>query len=161
MAGSKQNKSNKLQLTITTPRGVKFEETADMIVMRAIDGEIGFLPGHTPLITALGDGIMKIQNNGREKQLAIFGGVADVKDDEIQIYSTIAQTPGEIDIERAKEDRERALAALEEELEDQATSRLRAMAYKALVRIRVSNSDFLGDSSDEMLGLNEDDELFK
>ena len=70
---------NKLKLTITTPRGVKFVEEADMIVMRAVDGELGVLPGHAPLTTVLGDGVLRITNNGvQNKQLAVFGGVAEI-----------------------------------------------------------------------------------
>lgn len=48
---------NKINLTITTPRGVKFQEEADRLIMRCIDGELGVLPGHQPLKAVLGDGI--------------------------------------------------------------------------------------------------------
>lgn len=143
-----QEEQTVLDLIITTPRGVKFEEKADFVSFRALDGERGVLPGHAPLITALGDGILKVHLNGTEQQLAVFGGIAEIDERKIQIYSTIAQKPEEIDVKRAAEDRERALAALKEQKEDVAMQRLRGAAYRALVRLNVSSSvDF--DESDD------------
>lgn len=141
---------NKLELTITTPRGVKFVETADMVIMRAIDGDIGIQPGHAPMVTALGDGVLRIKENGHEKQLAVFGGVAEIDETHIQIYSTIAQRPDEIDMERAAEDRLQAEMALNEEREEQLTRRLQIMQERALVRLRVGNAtNFFDDPMSE------------
>lgn len=140
----------KLNLTITTPRGLKFTETCDLVIMRAIDGDLGIQPGHAPLITVLGDGVMRIHNDGVEKQLAVFGGVADVEDNQIKVYSTIAQRPDEIDLERAEEDRITAEEALAEKCEDQMTKRLEVMQYRALVRLQVARSnDFFDESVDD------------
>ncbi|HHU08120.1 MAG TPA: hypothetical protein GXZ59_07240, partial [Clostridiaceae bacterium] len=76
MAEKEKNTANKkkLALTITTPRGIKFEEEADMVVMRCVDGDLGVLPGHAPVSTVLGDGTLRIINNNVEKKLAVFGG---------------------------------------------------------------------------------------
>ena len=62
----------KINLKITTPRGLKFVEKADMLIMRCIDGDLGVLPGHAPVSVVLGDGILRILNNGVEKKLARF-----------------------------------------------------------------------------------------
>lgn len=131
----------KLQLTITTPRGVKFQEEADMIVMRTVDGDLGVLPGHEPLMTALGSGILRIVNNGGEKRLAVFEGTASVDADSVQILTTIAQSPDEIDLERAEEDRREAEAALQDAHEEDMTLRLRIMQMRALIRINVHHAD--------------------
>lgn len=138
--------TKKLQLKITTPRGVKFEELADMVIMRSIDGDLGVMPGHAPLTTVLGDGVLRIRNNGSEKHLALFGGVAEIDDRTVSIFSTIAQRPDEIDLERAEDDRLAAEAALNEEREEQMTKRLQIMQVRALVRLQVGNdSDFFDD----------------
>lgn len=139
------NNSKKLTVTITTPRGVKLVEEADKVIMRAIDGTLGVLPRHAPLSTVLGDGVLKIVNNGVEKKLAVFGGVAEIINDTVNIFSTIAQSPDEIDAERAESDRLEAEAKLEEARE----RRMRVMQTRALIRIYVSESDFLEDVPDD------------
>lgn len=135
----------KLHLTITTPRGVKFEEEADMIIMRSVDGDLGVLPGHEPLMTVLGSGILKIKNNGSEKLLAVFGGTAEINDKTVHIMSTIAQSPDEIDLGRAEEDRHEAEEALNDAREEDMTRRLQIMQARALVRIHVSHSENFDD----------------
>lgn len=139
------NNAKKLTVTITTPRGVKLVEEADKVIMRAIDGTLGVLPRHAPLSTVLGDGVLKIVNNGVEKKLAVFGGVAEIINDTVNIFSTIAQSPDEIDAERAESDRLEAEAKLEEARE----RRMRVMQTRALIRIYVSESDFLEDVPDD------------
>lgn len=127
----------KINLTITTPRGVKFKEEADRLIMRCIDGDLGVLPGHEPLKAVLGDGILRIKNNNAVKKLAVFGGIVEIDDTEVNIFSTIAQRPDEIDLERAERDREEAEAALEatEELKFQGAH---VVIRRSLVRIEVS-----------------------
>lgn len=139
----------KITLTITTPRGVKFVESADMIVFRSIDGELGILPGHEPVSTIMGDGVLRIINDGSEKYLAVFGGIAEISSDSVNILTTIAQRPDEIDIERAEEDRKEAEEAVQEEFEEHMTQRLQVKQIRALVRIRVSQSVYFTDEDDE------------
>lgn len=128
----------KLNLTITTPRGIKFEEKADMVVMRCVDGDLGILPGHESISTVLGDGILKIMNDDLVRKLAIFGGVVEVKDNDINIFTTIAQLPGDIDLERAKEDREKAESAMREQEDEAQFKRLQVMLRRSMVRIEVN-----------------------
>ena len=74
MAAEQNNAVNKQKLTlnITTPRGLKFVEQADMIIMRCTDGDLGVLPGHAPVSAVLGDGILRIFNDGSVKKLAVL-----------------------------------------------------------------------------------------
>ena len=129
---------NKINLTITTPRGVKFIEKADMVIMRCIDGDLGVLPGHAPVSTELGDGILRIFNNGVEKKLALFGGAAEIEDTTVNIFSTIAQHPDEIDLERAERDRKEVEATILEESEEHQIRRLQVLLHRSLLRIEVS-----------------------
>ncbi|NLA57757.1 MAG: ATP synthase F1 subunit epsilon [Firmicutes bacterium] len=129
----------KIILNITTPRGLKFVEKADMIIMRCIDGDLGVLPGHAPVSAVLGDGILRIFNNGGEKKLAVFGGIAEINDTTVNIFSTIAQRPEEIDRERAEQDFRRAEATLIEQLEEQDIRRLQVLMHRSLVRLEVSS----------------------
>lgn len=129
----------KITLNITTPRGLKFVEKADMIIMRCIDGDLGVLPGHAPVSTVLGDGILRIINNGIEKKLALFGGIAEIENKTVNIFTTIAQRPEEIDRERAERDAREAEATIREESEEHQVRKLQVLLRRALVRIEVSS----------------------
>lgn len=141
MTNQKANSANdnKIRLNIITPRGLKFVEKADMIVMRCIDGDLGVLPGHARVSAVLGDGILRIINNGAEKRLAVFGGIAEIEDKTVNIFSTIAQRPEEIDRERAETDLRAAQAAIQEELEEHQIRKLQVLLRRSLVRIEVSS----------------------
>lgn len=132
-------KDPKIILKITTPRGVKFVEKADMLIMRCIDGDLGVLPGHAPVFTVLGDGILRIYNDGVEKKLAVFGGIAEIGEKTVNIFSTIAQRPEEIDRERAERDRREAEATILEESEEHQIRKLQVLLRHSLIRIEVSS----------------------
>lgn len=132
-------KQQKINLKITTPRGEKFTEEADLLIMRCADGDLGVLPGHAPVSSVLGDGILHIFNNGAEKKLAVFGGIAEIGDHGVNIFSTIVQPPEEIDLERARIDREKAEAAMQEESERLQLQNAQALLRRSLVRIEVSS----------------------
>ena len=136
----------KINLNITTPRGLKFEEKADMIIMRCVDGDLGALPGHELVSVVLGDGIMRIYNDGIEKKLAVFGGIAEIGAKTVNVFSTIAQHPEEIDLKRAEADRQRFEATIREESEEKQIHSLHVLLRRSLVRIEASLEM---DSSDE------------
>ena len=78
-------------------------------------------------------------NDGVEKKLAVFGGVAEIDESSVNLFTTIAQRPEEIDLERAERDRREAEAAMSEMAkEDLQTRRLRMKLQHSLVRIEVS-----------------------
>lgn len=132
--------SKKINLNIITPRGVKFQEQADTLIMRAIDGDLGVLAGHEPVSAVLGEGILQIFNDGVEKKLAVFNGFVEIDDTEVNIMTTIAQLPEEIDLERAEQDRREAEASLEEsESEDVQIQSMQVLLRRSLVRIEVSH----------------------
>ena len=138
MIKTQKDIDKKLTLTITTPRGIKFVEKADLVVMRCIDGDLGVMPGHAPLSAVLGDGILRIFNNGVVSKLAVFGGVVDIRDRTVNIFTTIAQRPEEIDRERAERDKREAEELLEKSEEKQ-SRKLQVLLQRSLVRIEVSS----------------------
>ncbi len=140
MAEQQTNTINdkKITLNITTPRGVKYIEKADTIIMRCIDGNMGVLLGHQPVSTILGDGILRIINDGVEKKLAVFGGIAEIGKTTVNIFSTIAQLPEEIDRMRAQKDFKSAENAILEASEELAVRSTYILLRRSLVRIEVS-----------------------
>ena len=128
----------KIQLRIVTPRGVKIEEEADLITMRCIDGDMGILPGHSETSVAMGDGILRLSNEGNIQKIAVFGGVAEIKNDRVNIMTSIAQRPGEIDRPRAETDRDQMEQLVQEKAGDLRIQSQYVLLRRALVRIEVS-----------------------
>lgn len=68
----------------------------------------------------------------------MFGGIAEIEDKTVNIFSTIAQRPEEIDLERAERDRREAEATIQEETEEIQIQSLQVLLRRSLVRIEVS-----------------------
>lgn len=92
--------NTELHLQVITPRGIKFDRRAKMVIFRCIDGDMGILPGHEPSSVVMGDGILRIICHGAapEERLAVFGGVATIENDTVKLLTNIAQLPEEIDL---------------------------------------------------------------
>lgn len=132
-----------IRLQIITPRGVKFDRSARMLIFRCVDGDMGILPGHETVSVVMGDGILRIlgEPGAAEEKIAIFGGVATVENDTVKLLTSIAQRPEEIDRARAKRDKERMRRFLEERKERESDAEMESfqvLLRRALVRIEVS-----------------------
>ena len=130
-----QNKT--FLLNITTPRGIKLSEQVERIIVRCLDGDMGVLPGHIQTSAVLGDGILRIYNEGNEKKLAVFGGVIEIRNNTVNIFTTIAQYPEEIDLVRAEQDRKAAEDAILERKEQFEAQSSNILLRRTLVRIEV------------------------
>jgi F-type H+-transporting ATPase subunit epsilon len=90
-----------------------FEGDVDIVVAPGADGEMGILPHHTPLLTTLNPGVMRVRYQGREEVFAISGGVMEVQPTLVTVLADSAERAEEIDISRAEEARRRAEASLQ------------------------------------------------
>lgn len=95
-------------LVVVTPRGTKVDAQVTMVTVPGSVGELGILPGHRPLITSLAIGILNYQEAGKTKYLAVNGGFMEVHEDRSTLVTETAETPDEIDAERAKKSLEAA-----------------------------------------------------
>lgn len=94
---------------IVTPERKVFGDDVQMVIARGGDGDLGILPGHTPLVTTLKVSAVRIKmKDGSEQQVAVSGGFMEVKPEKITILAEAAELPEEIDIDRAERARERA-----------------------------------------------------
>ncbi|MFW6378158.1 MAG: F0F1 ATP synthase subunit epsilon [Bacillota bacterium] len=130
----------KVQLDITTPRRVVYSNEVDMLVARAIDGNIGIMPGHTPLVTALENSVIRVKNDGKEIPIPISDGFLEVKPDKINLIVRTAELPEEIDLQRAKKAKERAERRLREEQSKLEQARAEAALDRAVSRINAAKS---------------------
>jgi F-type H+-transporting ATPase subunit epsilon len=85
-----------------------FEGDVDIVVIPGAEGEMGILPRHSPVLTTLKYGIIKIRRGGNEELFTVAGGVAEVQPDIVTILADAAENVEEIDINRAEEARRRA-----------------------------------------------------
>jgi len=128
-----------LQLEIVTPERLAYSGEVDMVVAPGIDGELGILPHHAPLITTLGVGELRIKRAGSEESFAIIGGFLQVRPDKVVVMAETADLASDIDLERAQEARraaERVLEAGSHEPADLAAARAQLQA--SLLRVRVA-----------------------
>ncbi len=79
-----------------------------MVVLPGAAGQMGILPHHSPVLTALNYGIITVRSKGNEEHFTVSGGVAEVLPDKVTILATAAENVEEIDFDRALKARERA-----------------------------------------------------
>ena len=103
---------DKIQLEVVTPERRLLAEPADMVTVPGLGGELGILPGHTPLISELQTGVLSYIQDGKTFQLHVSGGFVEVRDDHVSVLAEVAERPEEIDAARARLSRDR----LEKEL---------------------------------------------
>ncbi|HET6381301.1 MAG TPA: F0F1 ATP synthase subunit epsilon [candidate division Zixibacteria bacterium] len=127
-----------LQLEIVSPERKAYGDEVDMVVVPGIDGQLGILPGHTRLLTALGTGELKIRKAGTETLMLISGGFVEVRPDKVVIMADLAEHSEEIDEARAIEARKRAEAELEQVKDPVDIARVRAALQTALMRERIA-----------------------
>jgi F-type H+-transporting ATPase subunit epsilon len=82
---------DRLAVAVITPDATVFEGEADMVVVPAWDGEIGFLPHHAPLMALLGTGTMRVTADGVERRFHVAGGFVQVVDKVVSILSERAE----------------------------------------------------------------------
>jgi F-type H+-transporting ATPase subunit epsilon len=91
-----------------------YEGDADIVTVPGIEGEMGILPNHAPLLSTLGFGILKVRTAEREEFFAISGGIIEVQPTLITILADAAENVQEIDVSRAEAARKRAEEMLRE-----------------------------------------------
>jgi F-type H+-transporting ATPase subunit epsilon len=127
-----------LRLEIVSPERRAYADDVDMVVVPGIDGQLGILPHHTRLITALGTGELKIKKGGTEESMLISGGFVEVRPDKVVVMADLAEHSDEIDEARAVEARKRAEAELVGTKDPVDIARVRAALQTALMRERIA-----------------------
>jgi F-type H+-transporting ATPase subunit epsilon len=127
-----------LKLEIVSPERRAYSDEVDMVTVPGIDGELGILPHHTRLISALGTGELRIKKAGTEQILLISGGFVEVRADRVIVMADLAEHSDEIDETKAVEARKRAEAELGEVHDPIDIARVRASLQTALMRERIA-----------------------
>ena len=122
----------KLQCQVVTPEKTLFDKTVDFIALPLLDGELGVLPGRTPLVGRLGYGELRTKSNEAVDRYFLDGGFAQIRDNLVTILTSRALPANQIDpsttaeaLEKAEQQPAVSDAAVAEKTK--AVARLRAM----------------------------------
>jgi F-type H+-transporting ATPase subunit epsilon len=103
-----------LTLEIVTPEARVYSDTIDTVVIPTVEGEVGILPGHIPLLTQVDHGELRVTKNGQTQLLVVGGGFAEVEGDRVHILAEHAITEEKIDETAVEAALKRAEAQLKE-----------------------------------------------
>jgi F-type H+-transporting ATPase subunit epsilon len=103
-----------LTLEIVTPEAQVYSDTIDSVVIPTVEGEVGILPGHIPLLTQVEDGELQVTKNGKTELLVVGGGFAQVEGNRVRVLAEHAVTESAIDEKAVQAALERAEAQMKE-----------------------------------------------
>lgn len=128
-------------LEIVTPERKVYEQEVEMVNAPAVEGPIGILPNHIPLVTPLDIGPLTIVRDGDRRTLAVSGGFMEVTKGKVTILAETAESAEDIDLGRASAARERAQKRLQDRLDDVDHRRAELALQRALNRMRVAGNE--------------------
>jgi F-type H+-transporting ATPase subunit epsilon len=97
-----------LELEIATPERLLVREEITEVQLPGKNGYLGILPGHAPLLSELGTGLLTYIVGGRKRSMSLQGGFVEVLPGNVRVLANVAEPAEEIDIERARADLQRA-----------------------------------------------------
>lgn len=128
-----------IQCDIITQERIVFSGQVDAVNLPGIEGRMGILPNHSPLLTMLDFGEVVVRTGGQEEYFAIGGGFLEVQPDHVTILADSAEQADEIDLDRADSARQRAEEIMRTGVKDDPDriAAVRASLLKAQVRAEV------------------------
>jgi F-type H+-transporting ATPase subunit epsilon len=129
-----------IRCEVVTAERTVFEDSVDMVVAPGIQGQLGILPHHAPLMTSLTFGELILHREGQEDEfIAIGGGFMEVGPEHVTILADSAERAGEIDEARAEEARARAEELMaQKRREDVDFARAEAALRRSMLRLKVA-----------------------
>ena len=125
-----------LRIEIVTAESVVYEDDVEIVVIHGVEGQLGILPHHAPLLTALQPGELVVRKEGEETAIAVSGGFVLVLDDKVIVLADSAERAEEINEERAQEAMRRAQERLQDRTEDMNLERALASIRRAQSRLK-------------------------
>jgi F-type H+-transporting ATPase subunit epsilon len=126
-----------MNLKIITPHKTLLDEPVESVTATTIEGEIGVLANHIPLVCPLDIGVLKFVQNGQIKKVAVMGGVFSTDGKVTTVLSDSAELSDEIDVARAQHAKERAEARLREKSASMDVKRAEMSLARAMLRLKL------------------------
>ena len=125
-------------LEIVTPKRIVFKGEVTSFSAPGVDGGFQVLHSHAPMLAAVKIGKVKIIDaSGTESQYAISGGFVEVRENNVILLAETAERTDEIDVERVKAARDRALKRIAEKYPETNIERAKLALYRALNRLKI------------------------
>lgn len=127
-----------LMLELVTPERAVALETVDEVEIPGVDGYLGVLPGHTPLLVALKVGELWYRKGEDRTYISVAFGFAEVLPDRVRVLAQVAERATDIDIDRAEAAASRARERIASSVDDVDFERAQLSLLKSTLRIEVS-----------------------
>ncbi len=129
-----------IKVEIVTQERTVFAGEVDSVNLPGVEGRLGILPNHSPLLTTLSYGEVIVRKGGQEDYYAIGGGFAEVQPEKVIVLADSAERSDEIDLERAQQARNRAEKMMDEGVPEdpERYAQIQASLQRAQIRINVA-----------------------
>ena len=127
-----------MRLEIITAEREVYSDDVDILVAPGIEGELGILPHHSPLMTALQPGEIRIRKDGEDVFMAVSSGFLEVMDNKVTILADTAERSDEIDEARVQEAMKRAEERIQRRESDMDLERAVAALRRSQARLKVA-----------------------
>ncbi len=126
-----------MMLEIITAERQVYSDEVDMVIAPGVDGQLGILPKHAPLMTMLKPGELTVRKNGEDIYVAVSGGFVEVLGNRVSVLADACERSDEIDEERAQQAMQRAQERLANQDSDMESQAALAAFQRAQVRINL------------------------
>jgi len=130
-----------LKLEIVTPSAKIFSDDVEMVTLTGIDGQMGILPQHMPLMTALAAGEIIARKDGKNTFIAVGDGFVQVTREKVSVLTDMAIKADDIDEAKAEEARQKAEARLSQKLSDEDAAAVQASLAHATNQLRLKRQN--------------------
>lgn len=134
-----ESNNSTFTVEIITPERKFFQRDVQCVVVPAPDGELGILKGHAPMVAAISTGLIKIKQDGKWLEAFTSEGFLEVRSDETIILSQEVEWPDEIDLKRAKAEKQRAEEKLRQAESMRQYRESRIQLTRQLVKLQVKD----------------------
>jgi len=128
-----------MTITIITPEHTVLKDApAEAVVVPVVDGSMGILKNHAPMVANLRIGVLRYKADGAFKRVAVIGGFVEVSSNKITVLADAAEEAESIDVMRAREAKRRAEARLRDRKSSIDRARAEAALRRAVARLRAA-----------------------
>ena len=128
---------NTLRLEIVTPDATVYSEDVDMVTLPGVEGQMGILPRHVPLMTHMVAGELIVRKNGQDRFLVVGEGFVEITGEHVAILTDLAIAAENIDEAKAEEARQLAAARLRETMSSEEIASVNAALARSLAQLRI------------------------
>lgn len=127
-----------IKFEIVTAERIVYSDEVDIVIAPGVEGQLGILPSHAPLLTMLQPGEMLVRKDGEETAMFVSGGFLEVMQNRVAVLADVAERAEEIDISRAEAAKSRAEQWLEERPAEMDLAVAEAALMRSLMRLKIA-----------------------